>query len=87
MNQSRTLQIDHTLTDHLDQVKSSNTFSSRKQRWLKSSGFWWDETAIALGAVFPGQGDDASPRVGVRALRDLAVGKYTAQSIVPHVVT
>ena len=45
------------------------------------------EMQAAPALIFPGQGDDASPRVGVRALRDLAVGKYTAQSIVPHVVT
>ena len=46
----------------------------RKQRWLKASGFWFDETAIELGSVFPGRNADGTPHVGVRALRDLAEG-------------
>ena len=42
--------------------------------WLRSSDFWWDESAIELGASFPstdGAGPPA-PRAGVRGAAILA---------------
>ena len=49
--------------------------------WLRSSDFWWDESAIELGASFPstdGAGPPA-PRAGVRALRRLEAGDVLAR--------
>jgi len=63
-----------TSTDSTRPVAADNSRTPRKQRWLRASGFWWDETAIELGSVFPGRNADGTPHVGVRALRDLAEG-------------